>query len=66
VLGPADEVFVGTAGNRTPLRAKIPARFWKIIVAQSDDGLAAFGFVLEQDLADVPLEFTVPRESCRR
>jgi endonuclease G, mitochondrial len=62
VLDPADEVFVGTAGNRTPLRAKIPARFWKIIVAQSDDGLAAFGFVLEQDLADVPLEFTVPQE----
>ena len=62
VLDPADEVFVGTASNWIPLRAKIPSRFWKIIVARGDGGMGAFGFVLEQDLADVPLEFTVPPE----
>ncbi len=62
VLDAADEVFVGTAGKGTPLRAKIPSRFWKVIAARGDAGLTTFGFVLEQDLADVSLEFTVPPE----
>ena len=44
------------------LRAKIPERYWKVIVSRVDEGLAAYGFVLEQDLADVDFEFQVPSE----
>jgi endonuclease G len=44
------------------LRARIPARFWKVIVASTEDGIAAYGFVLEQDLSDVDWEFAVPSE----
>ena len=62
VLDKADRVFVGAGDGRTTLRAQIPIRFWKVIVARVDDGIAAFGFVLEQDLGDVQWEFTVPPE----
>jgi endonuclease G len=36
--------------------------FWKVIVARVEDGIAAYAFVLEQELKDVDLEFTVPTE----
>lgn len=62
VLAPDDEVFLGAGGGRNKIRAKIPSRFWKVIVANTADGLAAFGFVLEQDLAAVEFEFVVPSE----
>ncbi len=62
VLNPDDTVFVGAAGNGVKLRAKIPERYWKVIVARVDEGLASYGFVLEQDLADVDFEFQVPSE----
>jgi endonuclease G len=67
VLDPADEVFVGSIGDRVRIRVKIPARFWKVIVAKTATGLASYGFVLEQDLSDVPLdqEFVVPEEFAR-
>jgi endonuclease G, mitochondrial len=40
----------------------IPSRFWKIIVANHAGAPAAFGFILGQDLIDVPLheELVVP------
>lgn len=61
VLDPADEVFVGVGDGRTVLRAKIPSRFWKVVVARVVDGIASFGFVLEQNLSDVVYEeFPVP------
>jgi endonuclease G len=63
VLDPGDEVFVGKGDGGTTLRAKIPSRFWKVIVSRVDDGIAAYGFVLEQDLSEVEFrEFTVPPE----
>lgn len=62
VLRADDTVFVGAAGGREKLRAKIPERYWKVIVARVDEGLAAYGFVLEQDLADVDFEFQVAPE----
>jgi endonuclease G len=62
VLDPDDTVFVGAAGKGVKLRAKIPSRYWKMIVSRVDEGLAAYGFVLEQDLADVDFEFQVPSE----
>ena len=60
VLDPADEVFLGAGGGRNRIRAKIPSRFWKVIVTKTMDGIAAFGFVLEQDLDAVEFEFVVP------
>jgi len=66
VLAASDEVFVGVGERGVPLRAKIPARYWKVIVARDLDGLAAYGFVLEQDLSNVELEFSVPPEFAPR
>jgi endonuclease G len=62
VLDPADQVFTGKGKNNSTLRARIPRRFWKVIVARVEDGIASYGFVLEQDLAGVDVEFTVPAE----
>ncbi len=62
VLNPDDTVFVGAGGEGAKLRARIPERYWKVIVSRVDEGLAAYGFVLEQDLADVDFEFQVPSE----
>jgi endonuclease G len=64
VLSDDDQTFVGKGPSGSVLRARVPVRFWKVIVARvSDgDGLAAYGFVLEQDLTDVSLEFAVPGE----
>jgi DNA/RNA endonuclease G (NUC1) len=58
VLDDADRTFIGVddAGR---VSVKIPTRFWKVIVARTAGKLQAFGFLLEQDLADVPLEFVV-------
>lgn len=62
VLDTADEVFVGAGDGRTVIRAKIPKRYWKLLVARDEDGLAAYGFVLEQDLSAVDWELAVPAE----
>lgn len=62
VLDPEDNVFVGAGGGGQKIRAKIPARFWKVVVAPVQDGIAAFGFVLEQDLSDVAWEYMVAEE----
>jgi len=63
VLDDDDQVFHGVGDGGVKLRAKIPSRFWKVIVARVEDGLAAYGFVLEQDLGDVQFEeFIVPDE----
>jgi endonuclease G len=63
VLDARDEVFVGKGDDGITLRAKIPSRFWKVIVSRVENGIAAYGFVLEQDLADVDFtEFVVPPE----
>jgi endonuclease G len=62
VLTEKDRVFKGVGENRTELRARIPEKFWKIVIARIEDGCAAFGFVLEQDLSDVEWEFTPPDE----
>lgn len=59
VLTDSDRTFTGVGAGGVQLQAKIPARFWKVIVARTTEGIAAYGFVLEQDLADTPLEFTV-------
>ena len=57
VLDPDDQVFEGRAGGTNRVRVKIPTRYWKLIVVQTQDGPASYAFVQEQDLSDVPLEF---------
>jgi endonuclease G len=59
ILDPADETFVGKAADGSVLRLKIPQAFWKVVVAPVEDGLAAYAFVLDQDLSNVDLEFAV-------
>jgi endonuclease G len=56
VLDPGDEVFLGRAGGTKRVRVKIPSRYWKVIAVRNEDGIASYGFVLEQDLSDVPFE----------
>ena len=55
-----DPVFTGEdlAG---PVRIEIPRSYWKIIVVRGEEGPEAYGFVLEQNLDDVDMEFTVPQ-----
>jgi endonuclease G len=62
VLDVSDTIFVGTGGGGREIRAKIPSRFWKVVIASIQDGIAAFGFVLEQDLSDVQFEYVVSDE----
>jgi endonuclease G len=63
VLADDDPRFLGRLGGRQRAIVQIPVRFWKVVVARSADGLAAFGFVLKQDLSDVRTEeFAVPEE----
>ncbi len=55
VLADDDKVFEGRdfVGK---VRIQIPKRFWKVVVAEKDGKLQAFGFLLEQDLKNVQLE----------
>jgi endonuclease G len=61
VLDPSDQTFVGL-DDLGQVRVQIPSRYWKVIVAHMDGRLHVFPFLLEQDLADVPLEFQVTAE----
>lgn len=60
VLSSADPRFLGRFGGRVRVLVQIPVRFWKVIVARTEEGLGAYGFMLEQDLSDVDTEFAVP------
>jgi endonuclease G, mitochondrial len=62
VLANDDRIFSGKGPKGTTIRAPVPRRFWKVVVARGIEGLASYGFILEQDLTDVPLEFTVADE----
>ena len=62
VLAEDDREFQGRDLNGE-VWVPIPSRYWKVVVAAGDDGPKAYGFVLEQDLADVRWEeFAVPPE----
>jgi endonuclease G len=61
VLDPSDKRFNGVDSSG-PVKVQIPRQFWKIIVAKTEDGPKAFGFVLRQKLTGVPLEFAVPED----
>lgn len=61
VLSESDRIFKGVDESGL-VKIQIPRQFWKIVVANTDDGPQAFGFVLRQKLTSVPLEFTVPED----
>ena len=56
VLSDDDPEFQGLDHRRRRIRVKIPREYWKIIVCNGRRGLEIFGFVLKQDLRDVPME----------
>nr|WP_275970739.1 DNA/RNA non-specific endonuclease [Bradyrhizobium sp. NBAIM32] len=68
VLDPDDDTFLGRDAPRSRIRIKIPSRFWKVVVARVEDGLAAFAVFLEQNLSKMPKappegeEFVMPDE----
>lgn len=55
----ADDRFFSGVDDEGPVRVAIPRQFWKVVVAQKDAALQAFGFVLDQDLSQTDLEFAV-------
>ncbi len=61
--GPAlaedDPLFLGKDEDGE-VHVQIPRKFWKVVVAKGANGPEAFGFMLEQDLAQSELEFIVP------
>ena len=62
VLASNDRTFVGVSESG-PIRVQIPKRFWKIIVARTENGVKAFGFMPKQDLSRVRWEeFALPGE----
>ena len=61
VLAPDDPIFSGVTDGGV-LRAQIPRRYWKVVTAAQSGQLASFGFILDQNLDDVPLEFAVSPE----
>lgn len=66
MLNEKDDFFIGKGGGRNRLRIQIPARYWKVLVVRTFDGVASFGFVLKQDLSNISFEeFPVP-ENFRR
>ncbi|ALP65202.1 DNA/RNA non-specific endonuclease [Paraburkholderia caribensis] len=62
VLRDSDENFLSYGEDGAIIRAKIPSSYWKVVVARLNGGLAAYGFVLEQDLSNIAWEFTVTEE----
>ncbi|MBX3434147.1 MAG: DNA/RNA non-specific endonuclease [Pirellulales bacterium] len=62
VLADGDELFLGQVKSGVEAMIPIPSRYWKIIVANEGGQPAAYGFMLDQDLADVDMgvEFAVP------
>jgi DNA/RNA endonuclease G (NUC1) len=59
VLKDDDPLFAGV-DDLGATKVRIPRKYWKVVVANSSDGLKLFAFVLDQDLSDVAMEFAVP------
>lgn len=60
VLADDDQVFPGTE------RVKLPVKFWKVVCAVENGTLRVYAFILEQEVADLPLEFQVDAEWKRK
>jgi endonuclease G len=61
ILDAGDPEFLGAGPSGSAIKVQVPAAFWKVIVSRTEDGLAAFGFVLRQNLSQVRfVEYVVP------
>ena len=58
ILAAADKLFEGR-DDFGPVKIQIPREFWKLVLANESGKLAAYAFVLKQDLTNVPEEFRV-------
>ena len=61
VLASDDPICSGVTVGEV-LRIQIPRRYWKVVATVRSGELAAFGFILDQNLDDVPLEMAVSPE----
>ena len=59
VLKADDPPFAGV-DDVGAISVRIPRKYWKVVVANSGQALKVFAFILEQDLASTPMEFSVP------
>jgi endonuclease G len=55
VLADDDPIFAGK-DNTGKINVRIPRDFWKVVCAVKNGKLQVFAFVLEQDLAGIPME----------
>ncbi len=58
ILAAEDKAFEGK-DDFGPVKIQVPREFWKVVLANDHGQLAAYAFVLQQELQDVPLEFRV-------
>jgi DNA/RNA endonuclease G (NUC1)/V8-like Glu-specific endopeptidase len=58
VLSMDDRAFAGV-DELGPVRIQIPSQYWKVVVGRRNRVVQSFGFLLRQDLSNVPLEFQV-------
>jgi endonuclease G len=58
VLAADDKLFEGK-DDVGPVKIQIPVQFWKVVLANEGGNLAAYAFILQQDLKSVPEEFIV-------
>ena len=58
ILAAEDKLFEGK-DDFGPVKIQIPREFWKVVLANENGKLAAYAFVLQQDLRNVPEEFRV-------
>lgn len=59
VLADEDKFFTGI-DNNGEAKIQIPSKYWKIIVVNGINGPETYGFMLEQDLTALDLEFVLP------
>jgi endonuclease G len=58
ILADDDKFFEGR-DDFGPIKIQIPREFWKVVLANDGGKLAAYAFILQQDLRNVPEEFRV-------
>jgi endonuclease G len=58
LLADDDKLFDGK-DDFGPIQVKIPREYWKVVLANDGGNLAAYAFILQQDLRDIPEEFLV-------
>jgi endonuclease G len=58
ILANSDKFFEGK-DDFGPVKIQIPREFWKVVLAVEGEKLAAYAFILQQDLQNVPEEFMV-------